>query len=87
MTYGKAIIASPTGGMGEMLAEGRCGLLYTPPDADELRRHILTLLQDAPLRERLGRAARERALSCYHPEVIVAETERFYYRAVAECAR
>jgi glycogen(starch) synthase len=87
MTYGKAIVASPTGGMAEMLDEGRCGLLYRPPDADELRQHILTLLSDAALRQRLGQAARQRALTRYHPEVIVTKTERFYYRAVAECTR
>jgi glycosyltransferase involved in cell wall biosynthesis len=92
MMHGKAIVATPTGDMATMLDHGRCGLIYTPAAAGgaggntsgDLSAHIVRLLGDPELRRCLGGAARERALACYHPDLIAAQAESFYYRAIAE---
>jgi glycogen(starch) synthase len=84
MTYGRAIVGSSNGGMSELLDDGRAGLLFTPPDAGELGRHIVTLLEDAELRRTLGRRARERVLEQYHPDAVMPLFEEYYRRAIAE---
>ena len=83
MTHGKAIVGSTRGGMMEMLG-GDAGNLFTPPDIDELARYIITLLQNESLRAELGRRASERVKAHYAPEVVMAQTEAFYRRAIAE---
>jgi glycogen synthase len=84
MTYGKAIIASDRGGMAELLDGGRCGLLFTPPDADRLAQQVLTLLRDPAAGAELGERARRRALSVYAPSAVLEQVERFYRRAIGE---
>lgn len=84
MTYGKAIVGSRNGGMMEMLEHGEAGLLYTPPDVNELANNILRLLKDKALRRNLGEKAKRRVLSCYSKEQVLTEIEGFYYRALEE---
>jgi glycogen synthase len=85
MAYGKAIIGSNNGGMSDLLANGRCGLLYTPPDDNELVRHVTRLLQDRTLREDLGAKARARAQEHFGSERVIALTERFYKQTLEDC--
>lgn len=54
----RAIVAPRTGGTPEILEDGVTGLLVDSPDPDSLAAAIGRLIADAPLRERLGRAAR-----------------------------
>lgn len=82
MSYGKAIVASDNGGMREMLAG--CGLLFTPPDVGMLSRHIVTLLRDPALRQRLGQATRRRLEEHFAKDVVMDQTEAFYRRALSE---
>ena len=83
MTHGKAIVGSTRGGMTEMLGGG-AGELFTPPDIDELARYIITLLQNESLRAELGCRALGRVKAHYAPEVVMAQIEAFYRRAIAE---
>ncbi len=53
------------GGVAETIVDGRTGLLYEPGDMVGFQAAIESLLGDAAARERLGRAARERALELY----------------------
>ena len=86
MTYGKAIVGSTQGGMSDMLGGG-VGKLFAPPDVDELAQHIVTLLQDDTLRAELGKRALERVQTLYAPEVVMAQTEAFYRKAIGERKR
>jgi glycosyltransferase involved in cell wall biosynthesis len=60
MASGCAIVATCVGGMPEALGYGQAGLLVPPRDPEALAAAVLSLLQDAQLRERLGRTARQR---------------------------
>ena len=82
MGFGKAIVGSCSGGMADLL--GEAGKLFTPPDVDELTQHIITLLQDESLRAELGYRASKRVRTHYAAEVVMAQTEAFYRRAIAE---
>jgi glycosyltransferase involved in cell wall biosynthesis len=58
MAYGCPIVATAVGGIPELIQERVNGMLCAPRDPECLARGISALLDDAELRERLGRAAR-----------------------------
>ncbi|MBI4169314.1 MAG: glycosyltransferase family 4 protein [Acidobacteria bacterium] len=62
MAMGRGIVASRLGQIGDVLEDGRTSLLVPPGDAETLARAIIRLVDDVPLRDRLGAAARRRAL-------------------------
>lgn len=61
MTAGKAVVASRTGGIPELVTDGREGLLVEPKDPSGLARAMLRLLRDPAERARMGEAAREKS--------------------------
>jgi glycosyltransferase involved in cell wall biosynthesis len=63
MALGKPVVAFASGGIPELIEEGRTGSLVTaePPDLEGLARAILLYVRDAELRRRHGAAAREHA--------------------------
>ena len=63
MAAGKGIIASHLGQIGDVLAHNETALLVEPGNAGDLSMAIMQLANDAALRIRLGKAARERAIS------------------------
>jgi starch synthase len=60
MAAGLPVIASRVGGIPEIVAEGRTGLLVEPDSPDALAESLEHLSQDESLRHSMGRAARER---------------------------
>lgn len=50
---GSAVVATPAGGIPEVVQDGETGLLTRDGDADDMARQITRLLEDRPLRERL----------------------------------
>lgn len=86
MVAGKAIVGSEEGGMRDLLDRGACGLLYRPPDSDDLAGALVRLLEEPSLRSRLAEAARQRATSAYGEERVMAATTAFYREAVDSCA-
>ncbi|HSX68053.1 glycosyltransferase [Nocardioides sp.] len=61
MASGIAVVAPATGGAERIVRDGDTGLLHDPQSPGALRRAVATLLADADLRERIGRAARAEA--------------------------
>jgi glycosyltransferase involved in cell wall biosynthesis len=59
MARGVAVVTTPVGGIGELVEDGRTGLLIPPDDPIALREAITRLAVDEELRRRLGRAGRE----------------------------
>jgi L-malate glycosyltransferase len=57
MACGKAVVGSRTGGIPEIIEDGRDGLLVDPDDPDALAGAIQRLLSDATLRGELGSRA------------------------------
>lgn len=60
MAAGRPVVASRLGGLPFTVADGATGLLCEPGDATDLAAKLAVLLDDPPLRERLGRAGRAR---------------------------
>ena len=63
MMNGVAVVASDSGGLGEVVREGQTGFLVQPGDSDALAAALLTLLNDSGLALRLGSAAHELAVA------------------------
>ena len=60
MAAGKAVVGTRVDGILEIIDDGSNGLLAEPGDVDSLALAIARVLDDATLRDRLGRAARQR---------------------------
>lgn len=60
MGKGKPVIGSEAGGIPDMIVDGETGFLVPLGDVDALEVAIQRLIEDSALRERLGRASRER---------------------------
>ena len=73
MAMAKPVIASRTGGVPEIIEEGRTGLMVTPSDAADLARKLEMMVQDAGLRIRLAEAGRKLALERYDYRAQVGE--------------
>jgi glycosyltransferase involved in cell wall biosynthesis len=58
---GTPAVATAVGSVTDVVADGETGYVVAPGDADALTGHIVQLLNDAALRERLGAAGRRRA--------------------------
>ena len=61
----RAVVASDLDQIGEVIEDGRSGLLFPPADVNAAAAAVRRLLADAPLRERLAEAALERAATQY----------------------
>lgn len=59
MACGKPVIATRVGGIVEIIEDGKDGFHFEPEDSPALAQILETLLADAPLRERIGLAARK----------------------------
>ena len=66
-TMRKPCVAYRSGGVPEAVADGVTGFLVAPKDVAALSSRITELLTNAPLRERMGNAARDRVLRDFSP--------------------
>ncbi|HJQ26224.1 MAG TPA: glycosyltransferase family 4 protein [Blastocatellia bacterium] len=74
MAAGRAVIASRTGGLAEIIRDTHNGLLFEPEDAAMLAGKLRRLLNDAALRARLGQNATPTAAEFAWPRVAAAYT-------------
>ena len=81
----RGVIGSASGGMGEILDGGRCGLLVPPRHPDELAAAIISLLGDPAHRTALGEAGRRRILEYYSADHVMKAQIATYERAIAVC--
>ena len=83
MAAGTPVVATRTGGIVETMEDCETGFLVEKNDSEALAEAILRLLENDALRERMGRAARKRALRHFHWDTIV-EAMRRRYQALCE---
>jgi len=78
MAAGKAVVATRTGGVPEVVEQGETGLLVAPGDPDRLRAAVVELLGDGPRRERMAAKGFARARQRFDLGRTVAELEQLY---------
>jgi glycosyltransferase involved in cell wall biosynthesis len=76
MAEGAVVVGSDAGGMGEIIEEGKSGLLFPSGNAARLAEVLERALTDASLRRALREEAPRRIATYCAPERIVAHTER-----------
>jgi glycosyltransferase involved in cell wall biosynthesis len=77
MSAGRPVVASRTGGIIDIVADGETGLLVQPGDPSALQQAIERLLADPDLRNRMGQAA-QRRFSEFQVSALVPRFERVY---------
>ncbi|MCA9419069.1 MAG: glycosyltransferase family 4 protein, partial [Candidatus Omnitrophica bacterium] len=82
MSCGSAIVGSDTGGIREMLDDGKCGSLFPPGDSNRLAECLIGLLQAPDRLKELGEKARSRAVREYSLDTILERTVDYYERMV-----
>ena len=83
MDAGLPIVATYVGGNGEVVTDGKTGLLAPRGDHAALGRHLLTLLTDANTARAYGHAGRERLLDRFTQQRMHAGYTALYRRLVA----
>lgn len=83
MACGLPLIGTTVGGIPEIIEHERNGILTEPRRHDNIAAAILRLLDDPPLRERLGAAARARVEKEFSWSVIAKKTLDVYSKVLA----
>jgi glycosyltransferase involved in cell wall biosynthesis len=85
MAAGKPVVATPVGGVAEMVSDGETGFLVDVGDVDGLADALLRLLQNPSLRAHIGRSGHKFAMENYHADTVARRTYEVYRRiATAE---
>lgn len=72
MALGRPILATDVGAIPEML-EGGCGTIVPPQDANALQSALREMMEDAPLREKMGRSALVKLQDDYTLDVVFSK--------------
>lgn len=83
MAMGKAVVATTTGGLPEVVAQGETGLLVPPGDAESLAVAVVSLLEDKVRREQMGRNGKARAQERFSLDASVRHMEQLYGEVLA----
>ena len=78
MACSTAVVASRTGGIPEVVADGVTGLLVPPDDPASLAGAVNTLLRDPSRASAMGEAGRERAVTEFSWTAVAAQTAALY---------
>lgn len=83
MAAGRAVIASHTGGLTDIVLHGKTGLLTPPGDADALRRAIEQLLANPTQCKQMGEAGKQR-IAEFQAHNVVPRVEHIYQALLRE---
>ena len=75
---GRPAVATAVGGVPDVVADGKTGLLVPPGDHEALARAIRRLLEDPGMRKRMGGAARAHVRARFSIERLVHDLEALY---------
>ncbi|HWS99663.1 MAG TPA: glycosyltransferase family 4 protein [Pyrinomonadaceae bacterium] len=86
MAYGKAVVGGAHGGTPSVVADGLTGLLVKRSDTAGLALALVRLLGDSSLRERMGRAGRERLLAEFTFDKFESNLDEFLRSSLSQKA-
>jgi len=72
---GLPVVATRSGGIEDQVIDQQTGFLVAPGDVNAMARYMLILAQDLTLRERLGKAGRQRVIQEYDTQGQIAKLE------------
>jgi glycosyltransferase involved in cell wall biosynthesis len=83
LAAGRPVVATRVGGVPDVVQEGEDGFLVEPGATDDLAERLARLAREPELRERMGRAGRDRVLPRYAVERLVDDVDRLYRSLLA----
>ena len=81
MAAGKPVVASAIEGLFELVVDGSTGILVAPGDVEALRRAMQALVDDPPLRTRMGACGQARAKT-FTAEIVASAWERVFEEVI-----
>ena len=78
MACGKPVVGSDINGIPEVIVDGKTGFLVKPNDPHDLGKKSALLLKNRPLRQRMGRAGKERVRKLFSQDILIPELEGLY---------
>jgi glycosyltransferase involved in cell wall biosynthesis len=78
MSHGKAVIATHTSSLPEIVIEGQTGLLVPPRSPEKLAEAIISLSNNTELRDAMGREGAKRAEEVFSLSSMISKTETFF---------
>jgi len=84
MAAARPVVATTVGGVPELILDGQTGLLVPSKDPQALAEAVISLLKNPSRAEAMGVAARQRVLSHFTVDRMIAETEQIYRRLLAK---
>ncbi|MGH9621861.1 MAG: glycosyltransferase, partial [Bryobacteraceae bacterium] len=82
MASGCCVVGSRIGGVPELIADGRSGLLFEPGNTGDLAAKLAAVVDDQCLRGRLAREAARTAREDFSIEAAVGRLEKLYNRVL-----
>jgi L-malate glycosyltransferase len=80
MAAGIPVVATRVGGNPELVQDGRTGFLVPPENAEAIADAICRLLDQPPMAQAFGEAARQRVIDEFSIERMLSKTENLYFR-------
>jgi glycosyltransferase involved in cell wall biosynthesis len=87
LAVGCPVVATPVGGVPEVIIDRQTGLLVAVDRPDALAANVQELRRDASLRKRLSEAGLARARGRYHQTVVITRLEALYQNLAREGAK
>lgn len=87
LAAGCPVIATPVGGVPEVISDRQTGLLVPVDQPDALVASVQELRRDAALRKRLSEAGPARARGKYHQTLVIARVEALYQELAREAGK
>jgi glycosyltransferase involved in cell wall biosynthesis len=87
LAAGRPVVATRVGGVPDVVDDATDGFLVEAGATEDLAHRLAQLARDPELRERMGRAGRERVLPRYAVERLVDDVDRLYRSLLATSGR
>ena len=87
LAAGCPVVATPVGGVPEVVSDRQTGLLVPPDQPEALAAAVRELRRDAGLRKRLSQAGLARVRSTYHQTLVIARLEALYQDLAREAGK
>lgn len=84
MASSKPVVATDTGGIGEVIVDAKTGFLVSAHNIEKMSERLFLLLNDESLRVKIGNSARDYLCSYFSIENMIGNTERLYYNLIIE---
>lgn len=78
----KPVVATRTGGLPDVVEDGKTGFLVEPENEVELANAVIKLLQDKQLQEEMGEAGNQKLETELAPDVVCKQTAKVYQLAI-----